>query len=111
LVEALKKDPQSTPLRLHLGAWAVYLIRKRQLSATVRQFYELEGRRHRGLTIGYSLYFWGGLALIMVAWLIAFQLTHSGIALLLLVASSIVLGRYALRLWRNTILRMVDRQG
>lgn len=96
---------------LLLGAWVIYVIRKRQLSPTVRQFYELEGRRHRGLTIGYSLYFWGGLALIFAAWLIAFQLTHSLITLLLLVASSIVWGRFALRLWRNTILRVVDRQG
>lgn len=96
---------------LLLGAWIVYQIRKRQLSPTARQFYELEGRRHRALTIGYSVFFWGGLALIMAAWLIAFQLTHSSIALLLLVASSIVWGRFASRLWRNTILRVVDRQG
>ena len=96
---------------LLLGAWLVYQIRKRQLSPTVRQFYELEGRRHRGLTIGYSMFFWGGLALIMAVWVIGFEVTHASIALLLLVASAIVWGRFASRIWRNTIGRVLDRQG
>jgi hypothetical protein len=92
------------PAILLLGAWIVYVIRKRQLSPTVRQFYELEGRRNRGLIIGYSLFWYGGLALIIVAWLIGFSVTHSSIALLLLVASCAA----SSRLWHNTILPRLD---
>src|SRR4029077_8859284 len=63
------------------------------------------------LTIGYSMFFWGGLALIMAVWVIGFEVTHASIALLLLVASAIVWGRFASRIWRNTIGRVLDRQG
>jgi hypothetical protein len=89
---------------LLLGAWVVYIIRKRQLSPTVRQFYELEGRRNRGSIIGYSLFWYGGLALIMAAWLIGFGVSHSSFALLLLVASCVAWGRFASRLWHSFIL-------
>jgi tetratricopeptide (TPR) repeat protein len=93
---------------LLLGAWLVYIIRKRQLSPTVRQFYELEGRRRWPLTLAYTVFFYGGLALIIVTLLIAYARTHASIALFLLVAGCAGWGFGGTRLWRNTILPRLD---
>jgi tetratricopeptide (TPR) repeat protein len=93
---------------LLLGASVVYFIRKRQLSPTVRQFYELEGRRRWPLTVSYMLFFYGPLLLIMVTTLVVYGRTHASIALLLLVAGCAGWGYGATRLWRNTILPRLD---
>jgi Flp pilus assembly protein TadD len=93
---------------LLLGAWVVYIIRKRQLSPTVRQFYELEGRRRWPLTLGYMVFFYGGLLLILVTTLVVYGRTHASIALLALVVGCAGWGYGGTRLWRNTILPRLD---
>ena len=93
---------------LLLGAWVIYMIRKRQLSPTVRQFYELEGRRRWPLTIGYVLFWYGGWGLMVVAAVIGTALTHSSIPFILLVAAAVGWWYGGPRLWHQTILPRLD---
>ena len=96
-------------LILLLGAGVIYVIRKRQLSPTVQQFYELERRRRRPLSIGYVLFWYGGFVLVVVAGLVGFALTdESWVSLIVLVAAVAGWWYGGPRLWRNRILPRLD---
>jgi Flp pilus assembly protein TadD len=84
-------------LVLLLGAGIVYVIRKRQLSPTVQQFYSLERRRRWGFSIGYVP--------ILVAGLIGLALTGgSWVSVIVLVAAVGLWWYVGPHLWHNTIL-------
>jgi len=93
---------------LLLGSWVVYMIRKRQLSPTVRRFYELEGRRRWPLTVGYVLFWYGGWGLMVVAAVMGSSLTHSLIPFILLVAAAAGWWYAGPRLWRDSIVPKLD---
>lgn len=87
-------------LILLLGAGVVAVIRKRQLSPTVQQFYSLERRRRWAFSILYVP--------ILVAGLIGFVLTEGSWASVIVLVAAVGLWWYVgPHLWQNTILPRV----
>ncbi len=94
---------------LFLGAWLVYVIRKRQLSPTVRRFYDLERRRELPLSLAYVMFWSGGFVLILLGGIFGYVLSNGSWVVPLLVVAALSWSIGGPRLWRHGILPRIVR--
>ncbi|MDQ6709355.1 MAG: tetratricopeptide repeat protein [Candidatus Dormibacteraeota bacterium] len=96
---------------LFIGAALFYLMRKRQLSPTVRRFYDLERKRERLYTIGYVLFWYGGIVLLLLAGFAGMIFSDgSWVAVALIVVTVPGWWYVGPRLWRHRVRPLLEQR-
>ncbi|MDQ6884722.1 MAG: tetratricopeptide repeat protein [Candidatus Dormibacteraeota bacterium] len=94
---------------LLVGGGLVYAIRKRQLSPTVRRFYDLERRRELPRSLAYVIFWCAGFVLILLGGMFVYVLSNGPWVVPLLVVAVLSWSIGGPRLWRYGILPRIVR--